>query len=95
MSQLKLEMLRYRGLRALQEDGDPIAWWQDHRSTFPLLLDLAVRVLCVPALSATSERLFSEAGLTLTENRARLKGFNIPQRVTLRGLIASGVLDEY
>ena len=39
---------------------------------FPNLSKLARRVLCVPATSASSERMFSHAGLTVTKNRARL-----------------------
>ena len=39
---------------------------------FPILSQLCRRVLCIPATSASSERLFSTAGLTITNDRARL-----------------------
>ncbi|CAN0375089.1 unnamed protein product, partial [Scytosiphon promiscuus] len=49
----------------------------------------------LPASSASSERLFSEAGLTLTPKRNSVKEDRVAQLVTLRGAVASGVLDNY
>lgn len=92
---LKAEILKYKGLAPLGEDGNPLAWWAQHRATMPLLQELAARILCVPASSASSERLFSKAGLTLTAKRTRLKPDRVAQLVTVRGAIASGVLDNY
>ncbi|CAN0005434.1 unnamed protein product, partial [Laminaria digitata] len=80
-AQLTSEMLQYRGLTRLEDDGHPFAWWDAHLSTLPLLRDLALRVLCVPASSASSEHLFSKAGLTLTKKRASLKGSRVAQLV--------------
>ncbi|CAM9225809.1 unnamed protein product, partial [Laminaria digitata] len=94
-AQLTAELLQYRGMKPLREDANPLQWWEEHRSTLPLLKELAARVLCVPASSASSERLFSKAGLTLTKQRARLTGSRVAQLVTVRGAIASGVLDNY
>ncbi|CAN0368991.1 unnamed protein product, partial [Laminaria digitata] len=45
--------------------------------------DLDIRVLCVPASSASSERLFSKAGLVSTNLRNRLKGDKVAQIVTV------------
>lgn len=67
-------MLKYRGLKALRDDTDPLAWWEERSATLPLLRELALRILCVSASSASSERLFSKAGLTLTKQRSRLTG---------------------
>ena len=41
-------------------------------SEFPLLSTLARTVLCIPATSAPTERLFSYAGLTIANDRASL-----------------------
>lgn len=71
------------------------AWCDNHRWSLSLLQELAVRVLCVPAMSASSKRLFSKAGFTFTKKRATLKRTRVAQLVTVRGAIASGVLDEY
>jgi hypothetical protein len=59
----------------LPSDGvnsDALAWWKDRRKTYPLLHRLAMRILIIPATSAPSERLFSNAGITIANDRARL-----------------------
>ena len=50
--------------------SDLLAWWQVQEKTLSLLSILARRMLCVPATSAPTERVFSVAGLTLSKNRA-------------------------
>jgi hypothetical protein len=77
-TEIKLYLKEARLARVQQRnDGtlhfnDPLLWWKDHARTFPTLAVLARRVLCVPATSAPSERLFSVAGLTIARDRARL-----------------------
>ena len=51
---------------------NPLPWWKARRGDFPILSELVRRTLCVPASSAPSERLFSHAGLTIANDRARL-----------------------
>lgn len=65
------------GLLMLAPEGkvkDPLLWWKANEFRFPILAKLARRTLCVPATSAPSERVFSAAGLTIANNRARLNG---------------------
>lgn len=62
-----------RGLSVMLQGNvlpDPLAWWQVQEKTLPLLSILAWRMLCVPATSAPTKRVFSVAGLTLSKNRA-------------------------
>ena len=54
------------------EHPDPLVWWRNHKAMFPILSKLARRILCIPATSASSERLFSTAGLTIANDRASL-----------------------
>jgi hAT family C-terminal dimerisation region len=64
--------------------NDPLKWWKDHNNRFPLLAELARRLLCIPATSAPSERIVSYAGLTISKKRAALSGDNAAMLVFLR-----------
>ena len=52
--------------------NNPLTWYRDHFNEFPIISQLARRLLCIPATSAPSERLFSDAGLTIAKDRANL-----------------------
>jgi hypothetical protein len=52
--------------------NNPLEWWRLKAQQFPLLSELAIRYLCIPATSAPSERVFSSAGLTIAKERSRL-----------------------
>lgn len=47
-------------------------WWRDHEVEYPVLANICKDLLCIPATSVPSERLFSRAGLTITKLRNRL-----------------------
>ncbi len=52
--------------------NDPLQWWKMKEVRFPIIAKIARDILCIPATSAPSERLFSAAGLTIAADRARL-----------------------
>ena len=66
----KLE--RLRSYDADKEPNNPLLWWKVHAPELPQLARLARRVLCIPATSAPSERIFSVAGQIATQRRNRL-----------------------
>lgn len=60
----------------LMEETDfitcPFKWWASQQSRFPILSQLAKKYLAIPATSASSERLFSDAGNVMTVRRTNL-----------------------
>lgn len=52
--------------------GSPLEWWKMNNKRFPNLAKLARKFLCIPASSASSERVFSAAGQVIAKKRARL-----------------------
>jgi hypothetical protein len=63
---------------------DPLIWWKQHSDMFPNLAILARMILCIPATSAPSERVFSRAGLTIANDRARLLPANADNLILLQ-----------
>ena len=50
----------------------PLTWWKFNERQYKLLSILAARLLCIPATSAPSERVFSTACITIAKDHARL-----------------------
>jgi hAT family C-terminal dimerisation region len=63
----------FRGLAPLTRKAspawDPMEWWARHCKQLPLLSELAHKLLCIPATSASLKRVFFTAGLTAKRNR--------------------------
>ncbi len=49
-----------------------LTWWKAKQTKYKLLSEVALYVLCIPATSALSERVFSVARLTIAKDWARL-----------------------
>ena len=56
----------------LDPKHSPLEWWKLNEATFPPLSKLARKLLCTPATSVYSERLFSELGIIYDDRRSRL-----------------------
>jgi zinc finger BED domain-containing protein 1 (E3 SUMO-protein ligase ZBED1) len=68
-----------------RECSDPLLWWKEHAARFPLLAQLARRLLAIPATSAPSERLFSASGQLVSLKRASLSPETVEDIMLLRG----------
>lgn len=64
--------------------NDPLPWWKLKKTQYPRLHDLAMQILPIQATSASSERVFSTAGLTIANDRARLLPENAAILIFLR-----------
>lgn len=67
------------------ENLDPIDdYWKRNRDEFPLLFELAMDILTIPATSAPIERVFSQASIAIGVRRVRLTGKNLEKEVMLK-----------
>ena len=66
------ELETYFNASQIDWDANPFEWWNIYKSKFPILLKLAQKYLCISATSTASERLFSDAGNTMTVKRTLL-----------------------
>lgn len=57
----------------MDDDRDLLKWWKVNELIYPKLARLARSVLCIPASSSSSERVFSAAGRTIEQRRTALK----------------------
>ena len=67
------ELTTYLTLRVPSEPmTDLLHWWKLNEPALPKLANVAKRLLCVPASSSSSERVFSAAGSTVSQRRTAL-----------------------
>jgi hypothetical protein len=83
------ELTRYLALDKtdyLEQRGafDLFGWWSQHQRTFPVLYNLALEFLSIPASSATVERQFSKAKLIHSPRRQSMSGKRLGDLVFLR-----------
>jgi hypothetical protein len=71
-------------LRALGGSFDLLEWWSLHARSFPLLFQIAMEYLSVPASSAGVERQFSKAKWINSSSRQAMKQLTLAQLVFLR-----------
>ena len=69
------------------KDFDILMWWKMNQARFPLLAKVARSILCIPASSAESERVFSAASNILTEKRTRMLPKNLDGLITIKSNI--------
>ena len=66
----KVEIKMYLGLGTIERHEDPVQWWQKTgNGLFPDLFPLTLKYLCIQGSSILSDRLFSNAGLIISQRR--------------------------
>ena len=70
------EVDKYLAETPLNHDENCLEWWSRNSSRFPAVAELAKRYLCIPATSVPAERIFTTAGLTISQQRSSLKPEN-------------------
>lgn len=66
------ELAKYLKHQITNEDFLIENWWFENRSMYPNLFKLFLKISCVPASSAPSERTFSTAGRIINDRRTSL-----------------------
>nr|XP_054600178.1 E3 SUMO-protein ligase ZBED1-like [Nothobranchius furzeri] len=77
------ELQGYLQAGTLDTEEDPLGWWKLSQNLFPRLSILAKKYLCIPATSASSERVFSTGGNVVNCLRASLKPDHVNRLVFL------------
>ena len=75
-------------------ESDPLLYWKERATRWPLLSKIALRFLTSLAASAEAERNFSTAGDIVTATRAALKPKHVDHLLFLAKNIRSGVISD-
>lgn len=79
-----LEIKSYINSNVISFKHDPIIYWQSQ--TNHILKEIALKYLSIIGTSVPSKRLFSKAGLIMTETRNRLQGKRLSKLLFLNSL---------
>jgi len=82
-SQAITEIQRYLDDTIIKRNLDPLTWWFEHQYHYRFLSILARKTLCCLGSSVPCERVFSKAGLIVSDRRNRLKSTKIQQLLFL------------
>ena len=71
---------------------DPIGWWIQHQSEYPILSKMALDIFSTPAMSTEVERAFSQAKKLVTDERNQLGRAMVEACECLKQWQAAGVI---
>lgn len=94
-----VEIQKYMLEQPVDRNDNPLAWWHNNESRFPLLALVANKYLSIPSTSSPSERVFSTSGNIVTHKRSVLSpdsvkylvflNYNLRKRVDQQSLVVS------
>lgn len=68
----------------INQNLHPCVWWEEYEIIYPTIAKVAKNILCIPASSASSERVFSTTGNIVTSKRNRSNAKNLSTLVFLK-----------
>jgi hypothetical protein len=89
----ELDEFMARTNRADLDVDDPLEWWVRHRLDYPILSRMAFDVFSCPAMSSECERVFSQTGKVITDERNRLEPGTVAALQCQKHLLRSGLLE--
>ena len=78
------ELNKYLEADPLSLSEDPLHWWRNHETAFPLLAKLTKHYLCILGTSVATERVFSTAGDIVTAQPSNLSSEHEDQLLFLQ-----------
>ncbi|KAL4130708.1 hypothetical protein QTP88_008106 [Uroleucon formosanum] len=78
------EFTRYLSEPQINHNENPCLWWKARENVYPKISVLAKNILCIPASSASSERVFSTAGNIITPKRNLMTPYHLSALVFLK-----------
>ncbi|XP_026471365.1 zinc finger BED domain-containing protein 1-like [Ctenocephalides felis] len=88
-----IELNRYINEPIVSPNKDPLKWWYSNKLIYPNLYQLVLKRLNIIATSVPCERIFSKAGLTLTERRTRLNPKHLAELLFIGSNTESSVIN--
>eukprot|EP00117_Sycon_ciliatum_P037803 scpid87563/ scgid28199/ len=82
--QMKKEVEAYFSETPAPSSTDPLQWWRLNECRFPHIAEIAKAVLCTPATSVPSERVFSAVGHIVSKRRAGFSEENVEALIFLQ-----------
>jgi hypothetical protein len=78
------EIESYKDQESIPLANNPLHWWRDHQYKYLVLSSYARELLCIPATSVPSERVFSTAGDIVSSQRAAISAENVDIQLFLK-----------
>ncbi len=83
ITKAKNEIDRYMQEPVAHYSDHPVSWWGDRIGSYPILTQVAIRYLPIPATSVPSERVFSTAGNIVSKKRGALNHDTVDMLISL------------
>jgi hypothetical protein len=81
---IEIEMDKFEQIEHPPRDYDILEWWKNHAPQFPMLSEFARKILCIPAASTSSERVFSQTGNIVSFKRTKLQPSHVEQLIFVK-----------